>query len=194
MNGEQLFRLLGQVDDGWIEEAAHVRRPVPWRKLLLSAAACLCLAAALYTGLTRPDVSPPDDDGVQVVNPVERWETAEELSQAMGFSVPLPGWLPEDYDLEYRSSISRQIAEICWSDGTGSIVYRVSAGPDDVSGDYAQHSQTMEIQAGGSTVTLLGDGEGWVTATWTAEELHCALLAQPGQTAETLSALIASIQ
>lgn len=193
MNGEQLFRLLGQVDDRWIEEAACVRRSVPWKKFLLSAAACLCLAAVLYTGLTRP-AAPPDGGDVQVGNPMESWETAEALSQAVGFEVPLPTQLPEGYDLESFSSISRQIAEVCWSDGEGRIIYRVSAELEDISGDYVRHSRQTEIQAGGSTVTLLGDDQGWVTAVWTAGELHCALLVQPGQTEEGLREIITSIQ
>lgn len=197
MNGEQFFRLLGEVDDQWIEEASQVRRPVPWRTILLSAAAaCLCLVVALYAGTARPAVtpSPGGDNGVQIPNPIESWETAEELSQAVGFEVLLPTQLPEGYQLEELSSINRQMAEARYSSDAGSIVYRVSAELEEVSGDYAQHSQQTEITVGELSVTLQGDGEGWVTATWTNGDLHCALLAQPGQTEEALCAIIASIQ
>ena len=193
MNGERFFRLLGEVDDGWIEEASQIRRPVPWRTLLLSAA-CLCLMAGLYVGVIRPATAPPDNDGLQVTNPVERWETAEELSRAVGFAVPLPTQLPEGYELEGFATISRQIAEVRYSDGAGSMVYRVSEDVEEVSGDYDQHDARAEIAVDGVAVTLLGDSEGWVTALWSDGARRYALLVQPGRTAEELRTVIASIQ
>ena len=59
-----------------------------------------------------------------------------------------------------------ELAQIQYTAGEASAVYRKSAGDQDNSGDYTPYSAQTQLQAGSRSVTLKGDDTGYVLALW----------------------------
>lgn len=136
------------------------------RRRALAAAACLALLAAgaavlpLLPSETEPE--PP----VLSVPDIALYASASDLAQAVGFPVEDLSALPFQPEQTTYLSYWGELAQIQYTAGEASAVYRKSAGEQDDSGDYTPYSAQTQLQAGSRSVTLKGDDTGYVLALW----------------------------
>lgn len=167
-------------------------RPAAFRRCMPAAlAACLCLAvlsAALLPQLTRREPNP-----VQIVNPVEKTESLEELAGQTPFPLRTPGRLPEGYAVESAGLIAGTLVQVYYQGPGGRISYRMAAGNGDVSGDYNTYGEESAVRAGDYDVTLRGDGTGVSLAVWTGDGFSYSLSFETPVEEKTALAIIGGI-
>lgn len=165
------------------EERSTSRRPhSPGLRRYLSIAACFVLLLAGTAALSRlldrsgPETPPVVDAGYGI----EEAASPEELAGMVGFALTEDLALPfEPADTVY-SSYWRELAQIEYSGEGQTAVFRKSPGTEDNSGDFTVYGSTVELAAGGCTVTLKGDGGTYALALWTDGVFSCSLrLSQP---------------
>ncbi len=135
----------------------------------LSAAACLAVLLAgalvlpgrLHMGAqSPPDTLAPGSSIVEV-------DSIRELSDAVGFEVCGLDGLPFPVEEQTYTVYWQKLAEILYSSGTQSAVFRKSAGTADNSGDYRVFEDTDTLALDEAAVTLKGNGGGY-TIPWPA--------------------------
>lgn len=141
---------------------------VPALKKHLSAAACLVLllagAALLPRVLDRREAEPPP---VLAVPNIVEAASLRELSSLVGFEVEEEFSLPFAPEETVYRSYWNEVAQVEYSGGGQSAVFRQSLGTGDNSGDYSAYPDTVEITAGDVPVSLRGSGGSYVLAVWT---------------------------
>ena len=186
MRGRILHRLAQEMDAG-SQKAVAKRR---WRQLV-PLAACL---AVLLTGsillLQRQPAEP--EQAVSAQFSMEEVESAQALAERAGFPIrdiePLPF---EPLSVSYAWCWG-ELAQIRYDGADASVMLRKSRGSGDISGDYNVYSRQMELDIGGVSVTLKGEGESYSLAVWQADCFSYSLSAAPGLDAQSLAALVRS--
>lgn len=171
MTDEMRGRILGNIQS--MDIAAMSERKVirlPNIKKYVSFAACLgVLLAGAFAAGHMAGIFRPDDPNVAVVNGVVEVDTPEQLAAAVGFDVEELNTLPFEAESTAYTSYWNELAEITYTGGSQSAVFRKSKGTEDNSGDYNTYSAVKEIKAGPLTATLKGGGETYVLAIWSAD-------------------------
>ena len=141
--------------------------PFPALKKYLSAAACLVLVLAGAATLPRLIRPQPPGGYVQTVPTIQEAASLDELSALVGFEVGTGFALPFEPEETAYCSYWNELAQIQYSGQGWTATYRQSAGTQDNSGDYNSYADTVQIDAGGLTVTLKGNTGRYVLAIWT---------------------------
>ena len=179
---EMRERVLRRVQAEGISPARPKALSVPRLKKYLSAAACLVLiiaGAAVLPRLVRPQ---PPDEHVQTVPKIEEAASREELSALVGFEVEAGFTLPFEPEETTYCSYWGELAQIQYSAQGQTATYRQSAGTEDNSGDYNRYGDTVQIDAGGLTVTLKGQAGRYALALWTDGQFSYSLSLSQGMT------------
>ncbi len=152
MNNEDLYKAIGDIDDEYIKKAEIL----PKKKKFLTyricgaIAACVCLAVGGITILnntilkTDTDTNtntPPDSGNVQIPNPLQEFDSLEEMEEYLGYKVPT-------LDKEIAAYIviddeDTRLARIEYSDGS---TFSMADGSGDISGIWGgsfKSSQTI---------------------------------------------------
>lgn len=144
------------------------RRILPFKTLhkIMAAAACLLLlgvsAAVIKPSLVKDPskipVEVPTETGenVQGTFRVEEKNSAEELSDTVGFTVKKLASLEEKATVEYVA-YGTDLAEINYTWGEQTICLRQSEGTEDNSGDFNTYNNETIIQTGDYKVTAKGN-------------------------------------
>ena len=145
-------------------------------KRYIALAACFALVLIGVLAVTVVN-RPPQPGGVQTGAPAVEYQSAKELSKASGVKIKdlqnLPFEPTETVYLDYQNGL----AEICYSDETQSLYYRVSKGSGDNSGDFNEYDQAETRKTGGVTLTLKGSGG----------LIYCALYEKGGRSYSVVS-------
>ena len=132
-------------------------------------------------------------DGVQLPNPWQACASLAELEQAAGYPVPLPA-LPEGYTPALYQAIPGSLAEVRFTGGGDTLLYRVGPGGGDVSGDYNAYPDTWSVEAGGVSVTCKG-ADGTVSlALWERDGYSFSLSSEHGLSTVAVEAAAAGAQ
>lgn len=164
-------RIMERTCGGKRKGGAMVRRIFTYRNYL-SAAACavvLIAGAMVFPGLLNRTGGLPE----QTANPpllvapaIADFASARELSAAVGFEIRDLTVLPFEVESAKYQSNSNLFAQITYTGADRQAVYRKAAGNQDISGDYNVYDTVGEAQAGGSAVTLKGNGGVYSLAVW----------------------------
>lgn len=150
----------------------------------LSVAACFVLLLAgvvtLSQSLERTEPEPP----VLTVPNIVEVASLQELSGLVGFEVTTEFSLPFEVEKITYCSYWNEMAEIEYSGGECSAIYRQSMGSDDNSGDYTTYSDVVEITVNDLNVTLKGNNGAYVLAIWTDGNHSYSLSISSGVSAE----------
>ena len=111
-----------------------------------------------------PDAKTEDGDSSQIPNPLTGHESLAELAKAVGFDIKAPT-VPAGYEADAYIDISGELAEVFYVKGDDTLVYRVSRGEGDNSGDYNTYSGKKTVDVNGVSVELRGNDKVNV-ATW----------------------------
>lgn len=145
MKKEQLFEVLGDIDESHIHEArkpAKAKVRLVWVKWA-AAAACLCLVVFSGMILTQPSNKQPNPDPVQVANPIMEVASVEEMENYLDFEIPV---LEKDVSayIVYVIDGYPDMGRICYADGSD---FRMKYGSGDISGIYGGVlEETVDIQ------------------------------------------------
>lgn len=112
----------------------------------------------------NPDAKTEDGDSSQIPNLLTAHDSLAELAKAVGFDIKALT-VPAGYEADAYIDISGELAEVFYVKGDGTLVYRVSKGEGDNSGDYNIYSSKKTVDVNGVSVELRGNDKVNV-ATW----------------------------
>ena len=189
---EMRGRILGSLRGAETAPAGKVVRFPHWRKY---AAAAACLAVLLLGALTVPGILHPAGENPSVdaqgSEGIVECQSAEELSQSLGFPVSDLAVLPfETKNAVYLSSWG-EVAEIDYTGTDGQTAsYRKSKGTEDNSGDYDTFADTEQRSVGAVSATIKGDGSAFTLAFWTDGTYAYSVVLSEGVSADQWDAII----
>ena len=105
-----------------------------------------------------------EGENKQLPNPLTEHGTLEDLVKTVGFDVTFPSF-ENSYKATYYIDISKETADIRFSDGKNEITFRKAKGTEDVSGDCNTYSSNKTIKIKNTDVKVRGNN-GVNTATW----------------------------
>lgn len=112
----------------------------------------------------NPDAKTEDGDSSQIPNLLTAHDSLAELAKAVGFDIKALT-VPAGYEADAYIDISGELAEVFYVKGDDTLVYRVSRGEGDNSGDYNIYSNKKTVDVNGVSVELRGNDKVNV-ATW----------------------------
>lgn len=112
----------------------------------------------------NPDAKTEDGDSSQIPNLLTAHDSLAELAKAVGFDIKALT-VPAGYEADAYIDISGELAEVFYVKGDDTLVYRVSKGEGDNSGDYNIYSSKKTVDVNGVSVELRGNDKVNV-ATW----------------------------
>lgn len=136
--------------------------------------------------------SEADPNGsAQIPSPLTEHDTLAELEKAVGFQITQPA-MPQGYTVTSILDIGGELAQIVYTNGTNDeLVYRISRGNGDNSGDYTVYSNRTKLQAKGVSVHLRGDDAIHV-ADWSCDGFAYSISASEGLTQEQVMQIVES--
>jgi len=160
----RILENIGNMDFAEKEQAKNV--PFPNIKRFATLAACF---AVMFVGaLTLPDLLNSSHDLSTIGNNgIVEVSSVEALSETVDFEVVEPGNLPFKPENVVYTSYWAEMAEIVYTNGEQTAVFRKGIGSDDVSGDYNSYELTGKISVNNINVTLKGNDEAYTLAIWT---------------------------
>ena len=103
-----------------------------------------------------PEAKTEDGDSAQIPNPLTGHESLAELAKAVGFDIKAPA-VPAGYTAAAYIDISGELAEVFYENGSDTLLYRVSKGEGDNSGDYNTYSTQKTVNVNGVSVEMRGN-------------------------------------
>ena len=188
------------------ERKAKVQNMKKWTKYISVAACCALVVGAAYgihtlhpdkTVSEEEDMTTADmvDDGAQIANPMKEYGSAEELSDAVGFTVREIGELPFTVKETLYFTYDDTLAEIRYTGDDQEVYFRKSQGEDeDNSGVYNTYSQTTTITVGDTEITCKGESDAYELAIWKKEGYSYSISLQTGISLEELQAMIETVE
>ena len=126
----------------------------------------------------NPDAKTEDGDSSQIPNLLTAHDSLAELAKAAGFDIKAPT-VPAGYKADAYIDISGELAEVFYVKGDDTLVYRVSRGEGDNSGDYNTYSNKKTVDVNGVSVELRGNDKVNV-ATWSDGGFAHSVLSEQG--------------
>lgn len=188
------------------ERKAKVQNMKKWTKYISIAACCALVVGAAYgihtlhpdkTVSEEEDMTTADmvDDGAQIANPMKEYGSAEELSDAVGFTVREIGELPFTVKETLYFTYDDTLAEIRYTGDDQEVYFRKSQGEDeDNSGVYNTYSQTTTITVGDTEITCKGESDAYELAIWKKDGYSYSISLQTGISLEELQAMIETVE
>lgn len=188
------------------ERKAKVQNMKKWTKYISVAACCALVVGAAYgihtlhpdkTVSEEEDMTTADmvDDGAQIANPMKEYGSAEELSDAVGFTVREIGELPFTVKETLYFTYDDTLAEIRYTGDDQEVYFRKSQGEDeDNSGVYNTYSQTTTITVGDTEITCKGESDAYELVIWKKDGYSYSISLQTGISLEELQAMIETVE
>ena len=114
-----------------------------------------------------------------------------ELAKTVGFDIKAPT-VPAGYEADAYIDISGELAEVFYVKGDDTLVYRVSRGEGDNSGDYNTYSNKKTVDVNGVSVELRGKDKVNV-ATWSNGGFAYSVSAKQGISETEVAAVVSSV-
>ena len=139
-----------------------------------------------------PDAKTEDGDSVQMPNPLTGHESLAELAKAVGFDIKAPT-VPAGYETDAYIDISGELAEVFYANGTDNLLYRVSKGEGDNSGDYNTYAAKKTVDVNGVSVEMRG-GDKVNVAVWSNGGYAFSLSSEQGLAEADVIAAVNSVK
>ena len=138
----------------------------------------------------NPDAKTEDGDSSQIPNLLTAHDSLAELAKAVGFDIKALT-VPAGYEADAYIDISGELAEVFYVKGDDTLVYRVSKGEGDNSGDYNTYSNKKTVDVNGVSVELRGNDKVNV-ATWSNGGFAYSVSANQGISETEVAAVVSS--
>lgn len=171
-----------------MQAPAVVRRkpgilPLRTRRALLTAAACLVLLISGFSVFGQNFFRPaPSVELAGPVFDVVECDSVGELSENVGFAVQELSALPFEPAARTYCAFWGELAQITYSGGDEMLVYRISPGTEENSGDCNEYEETVLEERNAVSVTLKGSGGRYHLAVWQKDGFSYSIHAETGLT------------
>lgn len=162
-------------------------------KKYFSIVACLmvCVVGTLFLpDILRVHQEPP----VQVVPSVIEHTSKGQLSKAVGFDVKSVNNTLFDVEQVEYISYEGELAQIIYFGSGNELIFRMSKGNGDISGNYSEYEQEKIYSQGNEHITIKGSNGAYSLATWNDGEFAYTLELNPAVSEEDLINIIQSIK
>lgn len=132
------------------------------------------------------------EDGIDIINPIENFDTIDDAQKALKFKVTVPKELLGKYNIKYINTISRNVFQICYINGQNDIIFRMGQGIEDISGDYNNYETNNTVNINGSNVKLKGDNNLIKVAVWNVNNMSYSISITNGMKQDEIINLIKS--
>lgn len=139
-----------------------------------------------------PDAKTTDGDASQIPNPLTGHESLAELAKAVGFTVKAPT-VPAGYEADAYIDISGELAEVFYTKGNDTLLYRISRGEGDNSGDYNTYSSKKTVDVNGVSVEMRGNDKVNV-AVWSNGGFAYSVSSEQGIAEADVIAVVSSVK
>lgn len=162
-------------------------------KKILSLAACFLI---LFIGAVSISsfIKNNGDENIQAIPDIKELNSAEELSQSIGFEIQEAENIPFPVRSKTYISLWDEIAQITYSGETGTLVYRKSAESGDISGDYNTYDTEETLEVSGMAVTLKGSDGTYSLAVWQSGDYSYSITVSEGISQNEMISVIESCQ
>ncbi len=137
-----------------------------------------------------PDAVSEDD--AQIPNPLTGHDSLAELAKAVGFDIKAPT-VPAGYKTDAYIDISGELAEVFYTNGTDNLLYRISKGEGDNSGDYNTYAAKKTVDVNGVSVEMRG-GDKVNVAVWSNGGYAFSLSSEQGLAEADVIAAVNSVK
>lgn len=126
-------------------------------------------------------------------NPIEEFNTVQEAQKSLKFKTIIPKEIPSEYQVKYISTISKELFQICYSNGKNDILFRMAQGIDKIDGDYTEYKFNKTIQVNGKSVNLKGNSSNLVNlATYKINDMSYSISVTNGMSKNDIIKIIKS--
>lgn len=132
------------------------------------------------------------EDGIDIINPIENFDTIDDAQKALKFKITVPKELLGKYNIKYINTISRNVFQICYMNKENDIIFRMGQGIEDISGDYNNYETNNTVNINGSNVKLKGDNDLIKVAVWSANNMSYSISITNGMKQDEIINLIKS--
>ncbi len=148
------------------------------------------------TAEPQPSTAATSENDLQLMGAgapqMQSFETDEELARYVGFDVRdlnnVPFWVKE---VKYQA-FDKDLAQITYTDGKRSLVYRKSLGHEDNSGDYTHYPFIWETTQNRRNISLKGNGTLFHLAVWQKYGYTYSLRSSKGMSSKDFLKIILS--
>lgn len=161
-------RILNNINRLDLNQIPDKIMPFPNYKRYLSIAACFVI---LLVGsfLVQNRINWTREPTQQAIPDIVEYHSANELSKAVGFTVKEIQNIPFEVETVQYTAYWKDLAEIRSIGRNNTLVFRMAARSEDVSGDYSVYTDIKNVTVNGTLVTLKGDASKYKIAVWQAE-------------------------
>ena len=161
-------RILNNINRLDLNQIPYKIMPFPNYKKYLSIAACFVI---LLVGsfLVQNRINWTREPTQQAIPDIVEYHSANELSKAVGFTVKEIQNIPFEVETVQYTAYWKELAEIRSIGRNNTLVFRMAARSEDVSGDYSVYTDIKNVTVNGTLFTLKGDASKYKIAVWQAE-------------------------
>lgn len=185
---DRIMKNLGDIDI--IKKQSKAPSIKVYRKYI-SIAACFALLLVGAFVINNSIIQKPP---IQVVPNIVEYSSAGELSDAVGFKVREVKTFPFDVEQTLYTAFWETLAQISYTGKDNTLVFRMSAGSEDNSGDYNDYSEVKSCSAGDYTVTIKGDHGQYYLAVWEYGGYSYSINIPNGVSEEKMLKIVLSVQ
>lgn len=131
-----------------------------------------------------------EDTKIGMPSPIEEFKTIADAQKVLKFNVTVPNEIPSEYNVKYISTISKELFQICYSNGKNEILYRMGQGIEKIDGDYNNYKNTDTIKVDGNNIKLNGNGDLIKLATWSVNDMSYSISISNGMSKEDIIDII----
>ena len=131
-------------------------------------------------------------DALDIINPIEGFDTIDEAQQVLKFKVTVPKELLGKYNIKYINTISRNLFQICYISKQSDIIFRMGQGVEDISGDYNNYKTNNIVDINGNKVKLKGDDKLIKVAVWSVNNMSYSISVNDGMKQDDIIKIIKS--
>ncbi len=140
----------------------------------------------------NPDAKSTDSDSTQIANPLTGHDSLAELSKTVGFDIKAPT-VPTGFEANAYIDVSGDLAEVFYTKGDATLLYRVSKGDGDNSGDYNTYSSKKTVDVNGVSVEMRGNDKVNV-AVWSNSGFAYSVSSEQGISEADVVAVVNSVK
>lgn len=131
-------------------------------------------------------------DVLDIINPIEGFDTIDEAQKALKFKVTVPKELLGKYNIKYINTISKNLFQICYISKQSDVIFRMGQDTQDISGDYNNYKTNTVVNINGSKVNLKGDDKLIKVAVWSVNNMSYSISVNDGMKQDDMINIIKS--
>ncbi|WP_455799599.1 stalk domain-containing protein [Clostridium butyricum] len=135
-----------------------------------------------------------DEIKTGISSPIEEFKTIEEAQNVLDFNVTFPKEIPSQYDIEYISTISKELFQICYTDGKDELLYRMGQGVNNIRGDYNNYKNNNIVEIDDKKIKLSGNDDFIKLATWNVNDMSYSISSSNGISKDEMINIIKSVK